>query len=219
VVRLVVGGETKVDGRISAAGYGPNAGAGAGGSVYLTTGTLTGDGRLDASGAPGVTANYGGGGGGRVAVILTSGDTFGAVSMSATGGVGGASSGAAGTVYKQTAGQGAGKGVLIVDNRAVPWPTIQTNVTCLPARTNGDNVADLLNVALVITNTAMVKITQNIGLSDLYVGSATSRFDLAYGTVTVYRVQHPLGLGANSVINYGSILWIAPTRGPIITAR
>ncbi len=216
-VRLVVTGETKLDGRISANGNG-TASSGSGGSIYLTTSNLTGSGKMDASGAPGTTLSNGGGGGGRVAVILTSGDTFGTVSMTATGGVAGASSGAAGTVYKQTATQGAGKGILVVDNAAVPWPTVQTNVTCVPARTNS-SATELLNVTLIVTNTAMVQLTTNIGLDNLYVGSATSRLDLAYFTITIPRAQHSLGLGSNSVINYGSIIWVPPMRGSVLYVR
>jgi hypothetical protein len=69
IIRLSVSGTLLVDGRISAAGLGalsPNFGGGAGGSIYLTAGTLAGAGVISANGGAGGGLG-GGGGGGRIA--------------------------------------------------------------------------------------------------------------------------------------------------------
>ena len=68
-VRLAVDGAVLVNGTISADGVesGDQRG-GAGGSVYLTSGTLSGTGTIRADGA---SVFYGSGGGGRVSVVLT----------------------------------------------------------------------------------------------------------------------------------------------------
>ncbi len=102
-IRMIVSGTLTVDGRISANGAAPSSktGAGAGGSVYITTGTLAGTGSLQAKGMDGTPGAYidnsAGGGGGRVAVHYTT-STFTGTAL-ATGGVGrNVQGGAAGTV-------------------------------------------------------------------------------------------------------------------------
>ncbi len=110
-------GRVAVDGVIDATGGSGAGGGGAGGSVNIRAGELLGNGSISAKGGDGVQNNGGGGGGGgRIAVVLTKAATFGSVTMSAAGGVGGGKSmgyGAAGTIYLQGAGQA---GVLIVSN-------------------------------------------------------------------------------------------------------
>ena len=122
IVRLVVDGDLVNDGAIlgesaSAKYYGP-----AGGSVNVRAGTLSGAGRISAD-CRKLTNAYGPGGGGRVAVRLTSTgadfttfsgeiSTRGArVNDNANQWVGGA-----GTVWLRTAAQGDDNGTLIVDN-------------------------------------------------------------------------------------------------------
>jgi hypothetical protein len=71
VVRLTMGGTLALQGRISADALnalGGNADGGAGGSIYLTVGSLTGNGPLWALGSGGNGAG-GGGGGGRVSIL------------------------------------------------------------------------------------------------------------------------------------------------------
>lgn len=103
IVRLDVTGTTTIAGAISANGSNASSpsGAGSGGSVYMTTGTLAGDGTVKAVGGNGATVggvDSGGGGGGRVAIkYATNSSTFLAsmtASNSATGGTkGGAAAG------------------------------------------------------------------------------------------------------------------------------
>lgn len=71
-VRLTVGGEFRLDGIISVKGQRTpsdnGGGGGSGGSVYLTTGTLVGDGFISVRGGDGGADVGGGGAGGRVAI-------------------------------------------------------------------------------------------------------------------------------------------------------
>jgi hypothetical protein len=71
-VRLDVGGTVTIDGSIRADGVAPDRyWGGSGGSVYFTTGWLTGSGTIRANGG-GATWDYAAGGaGGRVAIVLT----------------------------------------------------------------------------------------------------------------------------------------------------
>lgn len=113
---LDVSGTATINGVIDASGDGGyRRSGGSGGSVYLRASHLSGDGIIKASGGPS-DSNTGSGGGGRVAVVLTDGTDFGDVTMQAFGESGTHHASGAGTVYRQTAGQGEGEGTLIVDN-------------------------------------------------------------------------------------------------------
>ena len=121
-VMFTVTGSTVVYGTVRADAVAPGGdwGGAAGGSVFLTTGTIDGPGIITANGKPG-SNNKPGGGGGRVAVILLDGGAdFTAFegSINAYGGDSGSSykDGAAGTVYQETAAQSSGGGTLIIDN-------------------------------------------------------------------------------------------------------
>lgn len=112
-VILVSTGSVVVNGALSAKGT-DNGGStshtnGAGGSVNITAATVSGSGSINANG--GIEM----GGGGRVAVALTSGVSFGSLAFGAYGGTQG--NGAAGTVYKKTSIQTYGD--LIVNNANV----------------------------------------------------------------------------------------------------
>jgi hypothetical protein len=130
-VKLTVTGRTLLTGDITA--YGDNVAdiadvsargtqTGAGGSIFLTTGTLEGSGRIRADGGSG---SYWLGGGGRVAIVLTAPGTFATHTglITAYGGAASvAGSGAAGTVYLRGYGVAENDGILIVDNaNIVPW--------------------------------------------------------------------------------------------------
>ncbi|MBL9129330.1 MAG: hypothetical protein JNL97_16890, partial [Verrucomicrobiales bacterium] len=98
-LRLIVDGELKVEGRLTADGAAAsanNAGGGSGGSLWLTVGRLTGSGAISANGGPGEWIDGGGGSGGRIAVYGNA-EAFTGV-VTAYGG-GGSARGGAGTVY------------------------------------------------------------------------------------------------------------------------
>ncbi|HSA29407.1 MAG TPA: hypothetical protein P5159_22995 [Phycisphaerae bacterium] len=118
-VRLVVDGTLRVDGSIAANGadgasppyqWENCAGGGAGGSVYLTVGTLAGgsSGIITANGGNAGGGVAGGGAGGRIAIHGPMGTFSG--TLSAVGGANGHQRGGAGTIYRQQTGE------LIVDN-------------------------------------------------------------------------------------------------------
>ncbi len=116
-IQFNVGGTLQVDGAIAAGGgamihngSANYAAGGAGGSVWITAGTLTGAGSISANGGPGST--YGsGGGGGRIAVLYGTNSFSGAVT--ATGGAG-YQRGGAGTIFTKTS--SSPRGHVLVDN-------------------------------------------------------------------------------------------------------
>ncbi|MFZ4395007.1 MAG: glycoside hydrolase domain-containing protein [Kiritimatiellia bacterium] len=110
VAVLRAAGRVTVNGTIDASGSDQG---GAGGSVTLRAGELLGSGSVSANGGS-HKGLFGGGGGGRIAVVLTKAATFGSVAMSAAGGAGGIAHGAAGTIYLHGAGQESG--TFIVSN-------------------------------------------------------------------------------------------------------
>ncbi len=142
VIRVV--GRVIVDGVIDASGGGGPAkshGAGAGGAVNIRAGELLGNGSISAKGGDG-GAGGGGAGGGRIAVVLTKTATFGSVTMNAAGGAvvwKDCGYGAAGTIYLQGAGQGAG--MLIVSNP--PLVGVGGARTLIGPEVTGDLPADV----------------------------------------------------------------------------
>lgn len=122
-VRLAVTGAASVDGQILAR---PSASTveghvfGAGGSIYLSAASIAGSGAINASGYGSQTGGRAGGGGGRVALFVTSADSmaFPLSKVTATGTVGAWNrSGGAGTVFVKTRGQT--NGTLVVDDVTV----------------------------------------------------------------------------------------------------
>lgn len=155
-VRLNVGGVLTVAGQLTANGESVWAGCGAGGSVYLTVGTLAGNGSVTANGGSTDYYESGGGGGGRIAIYYGS-STFsggltalGGLSPGAGGLNTGACSGGAGTLYTQANSESVGD--LRLDNTGrtnamehlllapVPYRLALTNVTAcvaVPITLNG----------------------------------------------------------------------------------
>jgi hypothetical protein len=176
-IRLAVSGNTTLNGTITANGNpipGNATGAGAGGSIWLTTANLSGSGTIRARGGAGGNNNgdNGGGGGGRIAVILANGTTFGSVAMQAYGGVYSNLNGGAGTIYRQTAGQPNGAGTVTIDNGNQP-----AALTQIPPATNA--VPDeLKKVSLVVTNRGAMAVTTNAMVEALTVVSTNELLNL-----------------------------------------
>jgi len=144
----------------------------------------------------------GSGGGGRVAVVLTSGSAFGAVDYSARGGtIGSSGASAPGTVYLESSGDGSGGGRVIVDDKGED----DRENTYLPSQID-PNLDELKCASLVVTNgDSEATISASVTLGDLYVYTGTT-LDLAGYDLTVNSCEHALGGG--STINAGSISWI-----------
>jgi len=123
-VRLTVASAATIHGTISVRGASTNDRTGSGGSIWLSAASLAGGGLLRADGMDGVSQDRTPGCGGRLSVILTGeGQDFADFDAAggrttAYGGYNGSKVyGGAGTVYRETAAQGAARGTLIIDNR------------------------------------------------------------------------------------------------------
>ena len=182
-LKLTVGGTLSVAGHIVSDGFsGGNSGVrGAGGSINITAGALTGTGSIHANG---VSAESGG----RVAVRLTNPDaTFDDFTGTITARRDGESKTAPGTVYLQTAADGEGYGTIIVDGslRSGTASSLATPYTPIPANgAHADDPADLKKCALEVSNYARVGIAETLKLASLVVDS-TSVVDLCGKTLTV----------------------------------
>ncbi|NLF24026.1 MAG: hypothetical protein GX590_12800 [Lentisphaerae bacterium] len=184
-------------------------GSGAGGTVNLEAGQLSGGGTIRAD-AGAATRN--GGGGGRIALRAAT-STF-AGTCSALGGAGSASyngPGAAGTVYTDLNGVKR----LLVDNDKVI--EAKPTYTWLPALTNAP-AGELGDVALTVANLGRVALTNSIVVGDLHLqGEITSLF-LNGHTLTVNSFYHR-DWGDDALVDYagGAIVW--KHMGTIIMIR
>lgn len=130
LVRLKVLGALQVDGILGAdgvAGIGSGySGGGAGGSLYLTVGTLSGRGAITANG--GASTRGGGGGGGRVAVLYGTNNFIG--TLAAYGGAG-VARGGAGTIFTQAS--AAPIGLTLIHNGGNSGGVTRLNTAFWPA--------------------------------------------------------------------------------------
>ncbi len=156
-IRLTVGGRTSVGGLITASALDlpASTGAGAGGSVWITTGTFDGFGRIESNGGRGGNYNgfgYAHGGGGRVSVCLTNSASFGNVlySVATPLGASAGTAGGAGTVYLKSA--LASYGTILVDNQ-MATTALTTDIS--------SNVTDAAAGDLIVRNNAQLQILTN----------------------------------------------------------
>ena len=214
VIRLAIGGATTVNGEVLADGGSPSGGycGGAGGSIYLTSATLAGSGTIRAGGGEYSGGSHtGSGGGGRVAVVLTSGSSFGTVDISARGGtIGSSGASGPGTVYLESALAGSGAGRVVIDCKGEDNDRAAT----LPAQLD-PNTNELASTVLVVTNTGTkLTLVSDVTLANvlLYAG-----VDVTLGSYTmyVYSVEHNLEdlsdftIGVtNQVDDYSNIIWL-----------
>lgn len=216
-VKLTVSGTTTINGTITAnGGYADNStdrkpGGGAGGSVWITTGTLAGTGIVRANGGGSADSNYdgGGGGGGRVALYYTT-DNSNLSTLSAKGGRpgGGAQYGGAGTIYTKAA--AATYGDLRIDNDESSWDSSVDKVANTPITTNVTltnlTIADYGRLDYANTMT----ITSGLGLSGrahLRNSGVINADDITISTNGWYVSQ------GGSTTTYNSLAW----TGGIIT--
>lgn len=210
-LELGVGGAATIDGVIQASAVQVDVAypGSAGGSIYITAGSVAGSGSLSASGGSG----YQSGGGGRIAVVVTNSDSFGNLAMAAAGGGSSISAkGAAGTIYRRGKSDKPGAGQLVIDNGNLSTPT---NVyTAL-----GDGTWDLRGVTMTLTNRACVGLLSNAVMRDLWLRTNTpTRLYLNGYTLRLLTEYHADWGHTNWVVyNDGQILWRTP--GSVLMLR
>ena len=195
-ILLTVLGMVRNDGVICADGAPSTYYTGAGGSVNIVAGTLTGVGIVRANGGI-VSTGQIGGGGGRIALVVTSAGADFSLYTGAVLALGGGPKTGAGTIYRQRASDFAGRGTVLVDNNTIGFTGVPPS---LPNVTNEVNFAPFH-----ITNAAALWLTNNYTIGDIFLLSSNSQVNLGSNTLTVRSRAHPLGLGV--VSNYGAIIW------------
>ena len=139
-VRMTVAGELVNDGEIQANGPTVSYHAGAGGSVWVTAGRISGTGAITANGGTTTSDSWPTtGGGGRVAVWLTDPDAdFSQCDVTRIAAFGGdlkqVIRSAAGTVYLKTGAQAEDEGTLVIANSNAVAVTARTWGRCGSAR-------------------------------------------------------------------------------------
>lgn len=211
-LRMDVTGHSQIEGEIAAGPPedGSSQPGSAGGSIWLTTGTLDGAGHLDATGGSGAQA----GGGGRIAVHLTEGMEFGDVTFAARGGMR-TQHGAAGTIVLLPA---AGRGQLIIDNQGRSAAT-GDRYTELPASIDGDP-NELRHLELTVIHGGRVGITApDTIIADLTWFEPDARLHLFGNDLHVRSFYHPFASDQDAVVDAqgGEIFWLRP--GSIIKIR
>ncbi len=149
VVKITATNAVVVEGAIRSNGAESGGGAAAGGSIWIATGRISGTGTIEANGARSQNCcNFGGGGGGAIAIEYTDATsvvpTLKAATTSSNRQAG------AGSIYVKRAGQAWGD--LTVDNGGVVG-----NVTQLPAFGNGTALAGTTGVTLVTDRSANIQ--------------------------------------------------------------
>ena len=210
IVKLVVAGTLTVDGTICSRGFGypldgegTIGGAGSGGTVNITAGSLAGTGRIDADG--GKNGLYGPGSGGRVKVALTAANSefssfsgtiraFGGAIQNATqANLHDITPGAAGTVCLV---EGNSAPVVKVYNEwrygdAVAAWRVATNETAvasathLPAKQNGDAMSELRRSKWEISGHGAIRLTRDVQVASLSLAADD-------GTQMIYTDGHNL---------------------------
>jgi hypothetical protein len=215
-VRLEVGGLAQIAGTIDARGgrgSGPEPGP-AGGSVWLTAGSMSGSGLLTANGAQG----YFSGGGGRIAVDVTNATGFGSVRMQAYAGSWGDSNrrGAAGTIFRKSLEE---PGFLLIDNNDMVQAggLTETWYTEFPAAIGGDGPERLRTLFVSLARRARVGISRpDLSIGNLTVDSTSVLYLNGYNLYV--RSQYPKGgLGGTVVAEGGRIVWL--TAGTLLFIR
>ncbi len=225
--RIDVGGSTQLHGNILARG-GNNSNwstPASGGSIWLTTGSLTGSGTIDARG--GIHANSAGyhGGGGRIAVYLADSQSFGDVELLAHGWRNNRNrTSAAGTLYLEWPGpDGSPRGELRIDNagKTVDPDWVYTPIPAdLEAPELNSPWQGASHVTLVITNRAQVALNMDMRMLDLFLHNDAdpTRLHLQGNTLFLRSAYHS-DWGHEDWVEYdgGEIIWTQ--RGTIMMLR
>ncbi|NLB54256.1 MAG: hypothetical protein GX811_00540, partial [Lentisphaerae bacterium] len=210
VMKLNVAGFLQNDGAIAANAAQVTQHTGAGGSVYIISGSLLGSGVIEANSSVNVTGSNPGGGG-RISITLTEPEAkiadF-AGSITAFGGQkANGVSGGAGTIYLRDGGQAEDEGVLIVDNKDLV--SLGTELDLSLAGIDLDKVK--------IKVTGNLKLLEDLAVHDILLESPNAILDLGLTSLYIGTAEHPFE--PESVINWGSITWWKPPQGSVFRVR
>src|ERR1035441_2660050 len=196
-VKLVVGGNLRIDGTVSVSGgNGTNnrSGGGSGGSIWLNCQNLSGAGVLSANGGAGEPSQGGGGAGGRISLQFTANSFSG---FTPAHGGNGYIRGGAGTIYTRANGQNAGQ--MLVDNGGtLGGSTLLSGSEAFDLTAQGGAIISLsgsrtLGNLLVASNAWMTFSNQTITLTAT--GNATIQ---AGGGVIADGLGSPAGSGTGA---------------------
>ena len=153
----------------------------------------------------GASSTHAAGGGGRIALVVTSaGEDFSAYTGTIKAYGGWASTcgpGGAGTIYKQSAADRAGRGMVFLNNN-----NLGARYTDVPPSLPGNVPGEVNFAPFIITNAATLRMTTNFTVGDIWLQSANAWLNLGSNTLNVKTSVHPLTPG--SVTNYGAIIWL-----------
>ena len=224
VLKLTVGGRLTNDGDICADGNdesktaNQNSAGGTGGAIDITTGSIAGVGKIRADG--GYISNWRGTGG-RVAVKLTqTGADFsaytGVISASGRSDTGAQTpttrDGSAGSVYLETANEGAKHGTLRIAMTQANWSVNNANWTDIVSEglpgseiVTGDDVADYKKVKLEVADygRALVNVA-NLQLGSLAFTTTDAKLDLAGHKLKVAKLTGVSSEGAAIKVRPGT---------------
>ncbi len=211
-VRVVVVGHAAIAGRIAADGGIPeNGSGGAGGSIHLTAGSVSGSGTLSARGGGALTyTDKGDGGGGRIAIRLTSSDSFGDLTVTAVSVDGSGVNGAAGTIYRETPAQTDGRGTVTVDNGGQSTG----QYTYLLPETAYQST-ELQRAGVEVRNGGRMKLPRDTRVGDIHVYTG-GLLELGDYDLYVNTPRHELG-GGTTQSTGGEIIWAV--RGTVVLLR
>lgn len=204
-VILTVAGTSTVYGAIKAdADYASNGGSG--GSLYIRTGSLIGNGVLTVAGGRGV-GDVSAGGGGRMSVVLTNaGSTFAGwtgTQLANGGANAGLGNAGAGTVYFEDGIVGSNKGAITVGN-ASNAPNF--SYTAIPAYSGTPE--SIANASLLVEKTARVNVVTNTTILSLTINT-NSYLELAGSTLTVTNLtitNRVFSVGAYGAADLGALV-------------
>jgi len=194
--------------------------AAAGGSIKITANAFSGGGTISAIGGTCNTAR-GAAGGGRISLVAGSGvpSQFDTLTISARGGDG-ATDGGAGTIYLETASQGANHGTVWINNGGQNMDAY----TGIPSHTNGV-YNELASATVIATNKVAVIAPNNTTIGDLLIYTNCT-WTLGANLLYVNTLEHSLenqavsGPGAiNRVDNYYQVIWSAPVINNIASTN
>lgn len=192
-IQLTVSATTTLNGSLVSDGAttaNNNDGAGAGGSIYLTTVGLTGNGSFSAKGGTGSWT--GGGGGGRVGVYYT--NDASSVTYSASGGTATpGNNGSPGTIFKKNPGQSFGD--LIIDGNNIGGSVDTAIPLTAIASATLDSITLQNSGAIYLTASSATTTTLNLINNGFYDAQAGTRLNYSTLNITTSAIVRDSGGG------------------------